>query len=57
MTRADLTAIEWWDPELCIAYLEQDGEPAPEYDLETAHGVELLRRDCKDRAARLEKAA
>ena len=49
--------IDHWDVGECIAYLEADGSDAPEYDLETEHGVELLRRDCKLLAAGEEAAA
>lgn len=58
MTRAELlSAIDQWDPELCISFLEEDGESAPEYDLETQNGLELLRQDCRERASRLATAA
>ncbi|MDH3690036.1 MAG: hypothetical protein OEU36_11225 [Gammaproteobacteria bacterium] len=44
--------IDEWDAEQCITYLEQDGESAPECDLETERGLERLRQECKERAVR-----
>ena len=43
--------IDYWDAAECIAFLEADGSEAPEYDLETDHGIALLRRECKVKAA------
>ncbi len=51
MNVADMQQIDHWQAEQCIAYLEQHGGVAPEYDLE-ADGLELLRRDCKEKALR-----
>ena len=48
---------ETWDPETCIAFLEADAEAAPEYDLETARGVALLREDCRRRLTGRSRAA
>ncbi len=45
-----LAAIDEWGPE-GLTYLKEGGESAPEYDLETARGIERLREDCKERAA------
>ena len=49
--------IDYWDAGECIAFLEADGSEAPEYDLETEHGIALLRKDCKLLAAEQEQAA
>lgn len=43
--------IDLWDAGECIAFLEADGSEAPEYDLETDHGIAMLRRACKIQAA------
>ena len=51
-----LAQIEDWDPEQLIAYLEQHGDIAPEYDLE-AGGIEMLRRDCIEKALQHAAAA
>ncbi|MFQ5757475.1 MAG: hypothetical protein ACE5H7_15455 [Acidiferrobacterales bacterium] len=51
-----LAAIDERGPEDCPAYLEEDGESAPEYDLETARNIERLREDCKERAATIAAA-
>ena len=45
-----IDAISRWSPARCIAFLEQDGDQAPEYDLETDWGLERLREDCKRKA-------
>ena len=52
-----LAAIDDWDAESCILFLEQDGDVAPEYDLEIADGFELLRQDCRDKARAYFQAA
>lgn len=51
MNVADLQQIDRWQAAQCIAYLEQHGGIAPEYDLE-ASGLDMLRRDCKEKAIR-----
>ena len=51
-----LNSIDAWDIADCIYFLEQDGEVAPEYDLET-DGLELLREDCRVKARSLHQAA
>jgi len=51
MNVADLQQIDRWQAAQCIAYLEQHGGIAPEYDLE-ASGLDMLRRDCKEKALR-----
>lgn len=51
MNVADLQQIDRWQATQCIAYLEQHGGIAPEYDLE-ASGLDMLRRDCKEKAIR-----
>lgn len=48
--------IGQWDAEQCIGFLERDGAPAPEYDLE-ADGLGLLRRDCRERLSNIPAAA
>ncbi len=45
-----IDAIGHWSAERCIVYLEEDGAEAPEYDLETERGLQLLRQDCKRKA-------
>ena len=52
-----LAAIDDWDAESCILFLEQDGDVAPEYDLETSQGLELLREDCREKARAYFQAA
>ena len=51
-----LNSIDAWDMADCIYFLEQDGDPAPEYDLET-DGLERLREDCRDKARTIYLAA
>ncbi len=51
-----LNSIDAWDIADCLYFLEQDGEVAPEYDLET-DGLELLREDCRAKARSLHQAA
>lgn len=51
-----LNSIDAWGIADCICFLEQDGEVAPEYDLET-DGLELLREDCREKARSLHQAA
>ncbi len=51
-----LASIDGWDEHDCLNYLEEDGTPAPEYDLENG-GLVLLREDCRERARGLDRAA
>lgn len=46
-----IDSISRWSAERCIAFLEEDGAEAPEYDLETDWGVERLREDCRRKAS------
>lgn len=46
-----IDSIRRWSAERCIAFLEEDGTEAPEYDLETDRGIERLREDCRRRAS------
>lgn len=51
-----MNSIDGWDIADCIYFLEQDGDSAPEYDLET-NGLTLLRDDCRDKARSIYQAA
>ena len=51
-----LNSIDAWDIADCVYFLEQDGEVAPEYDLET-DGLDLLREDCRAKARSIYLAA
>ena len=51
-----MKSIDAWDIADCIYFLEQDGEVAPEYDLE-ADGLELLRGDCREKVRSMYQAA
>ena len=51
------STIDEWSPEQCISFLEIDGSVAPEYDLETDHGLDRLRADCREKAAESAAAA
>jgi len=51
-----MNSIDAWDISDCIYFLEQDGNVAPEYDLEDS-GLELLRGDCREKARSIYRAA
>jgi len=51
-----MNSIDAWDISDCIYFLEQDGDAAPEYDLEDS-GLELLREDCREKARSIYQAA
>jgi hypothetical protein len=51
-----MNSIDAWDIADCIAFLEQDDDVAPEYDVET-NGLTLLREDCREKARSIYHAA
>jgi hypothetical protein len=51
-----MNSIDAWDIADCIAFLEQDDDVAPEYDVET-NGLTLLREDCREKARSIYQAA
>ena len=51
-----MKSIDAWDITECLYFLEQDGEVAPEYDLD-ANGLELLREDCREKVRSIHQAA
>ena len=51
-----MKSIDGWDIADCIYFLEQDGDVAPEYDLE-ADGLALLREECREKVRAIYQAA